>query len=211
MARKQLKLNTAREGWLCEDERPGDYPNRPLRAVLVGGNPSYGNVKKLPGLLWKEFGIVVVKHAHDAIDQGESYDLAINLTDQGGHTQMKLARAAADANINVPATWSKMVLALADIGIERFPGEYFNPPVVRKPKPAPTHCPAPPPLSLVPQEEEEVAEHIGLSKQVKDLVKQLKDEMEMSDIQRLELELDDNGELLVKYRKVVVVEDEETF
>lgn len=220
MGRRCLKLQPERADYLP----PPGSKRRPLTAVIVGGKPEYGNVRKLPDLLWKEFGIAVVAHENGKNRRDEVkplYDLAIGLVDLAGHGILEWGKTAAEQTVYVPSSWSSLHMALLDVGVEPFDGETFLPP----PEPevqdltdlkgtAPLPVP-PPPADLLPEPAEQEAPVAAAAEQknsptllpseVKKLIIQLKGAMSKNDIERLELQLHD-GELAVEFRRVVVQE-----
>jgi len=215
VARKTLNLDTSRAEWTCLGQRPGSYPSRPLKAILAGGNAVYGNVKKLPDLLWRLYGIAVITHAASIGDVAGPYDLCIGLVDQTSHPLIAAARDASDANINCPSTWSKIQLALTDIGIEPFYSENFEAPIVETPT-FPTTArrsnvvhrtknmtsrPKSPAKQKKP----------ALSETLQQLLAELKPQLVADDIEHMEIEVSSDGTMTVHSRRIVVVEDIASF
>jgi len=141
---------------------------RPIVTVIVGGKKEYSNFRKLPDLLWRNYGIDVVehwtqpKHAHNSSIKP---DLAIVLYDLTSHEMGKLAKEKAVQTVNSPTTWSALQTHLLKNGFKEFwpsvdmkrtgdkdvlapppEPEPFNPPVVRREvvrEPTPTPSPRP--------------------------------------------------------------------
>jgi len=214
MGRRSLKLQPERADYLP----PSGSRRRPLTAVIIGGKPEYGNVRKLPDLLWEQFGIAVVCHENGKGKRDESkplYDLAIGLVDLASHGLLAWGKSAADQAVYVPSSWSDLSLALQGVGIEPFDGTTFVPPpedevpvVAEMVGTAPLPVPLPPRRPEPEPEEEPMAEqkkNSGLPDPVKKLIIQLKAKMSKENIERLELQLHD-GELAVEFRRVVVQE-----
>lgn len=217
MARK-LPLRPERLDWKPSDP---EETRRPINCVLAGGKVEYGNVRKLPNLLWKEFGVVVTKHiagVSPAPETSPDFDLAIGLVDQSSHGLMEWAKSASEQVIYCPSTWSRIKLALQEVGIEPFPGRSFRPPPAPPPevlpkltpatfdgpsKPAPRQPPQTPPAEKEVLVTAEQKKEEGMPREVKDLLVKLKRAMSKANLEKLELVLHED-ELSVEYRRVVV-------
>lgn len=172
MTKKTLSVNKGRQNLFLKrglKAPPGHPGGRPLRAWLIGGNPTYSNVAKLPELLWRDFGIAVVKHVRD-LDQVQKPskrtmpDLGIVLIDQASHGSSERSREFTRKPIFcASSSWVRLQEALLAAGIHALPGESFapretkitlpRPRTVTMPKSIPDHVPMPgPPLppSAVP-------------------------------------------------------------
>ncbi len=129
-----------------EAPAPADGLRRPIRAVLVGGRPEYGNVRKLPDLLWETFGIAVIEHFpvdRTSLDSSQApFALAIVLND------LVSAQAAANVRdltgsdgriVRSDGTWSRLRLAVERAGIQPYSSQHLSEALV-----AVTRTPPPP-------------------------------------------------------------------
>jgi hypothetical protein len=219
VSRRTLKLNTRRADFLP----PEGSNRRPLTAVIVGGKPQYGNIRKLPDRLWKEFGIAVVAHEVGPRQRDllkPAYDVAVGLVDQASHGLLEWGRASAEKAVFVPSSWSSLSMALIAVGIEPFDGRKFVPPAEDKPVPvsemkgtAPRPIPRATPEHQEPEPDMAASENTSpesISDHVKELILLLKTAMLEENFQRIDLQLD-GDDLSVEFRRVVVQEGIETF
>jgi hypothetical protein len=141
MSRKYLTLRPERADFVCDPAHPPtDGLPRPARAILVGGAAEYGNVKKLPNLLWNEYGIAIVAHVTTSSDLRNcprKAHFVLVLTDQTGHTiagEVKGALEPGGKIVYAPSAWAHIAKGLADNHINPYPCRYLTPPApVRHP------------------------------------------------------------------------------
>ena len=209
MARKSLSIDPSRAEWRCIGTRTDSYPSRALTAILVGGHVTYGNVSKLPDLLWNTFGVAVTTHAVAAKDVRGPYDLCIALVDQTSHPLKDAAKSVSRARIDCPSTWSKMRVALEGIGLHPFDSGNFEeptpaaPPTLPKPRRTPmaSRTKAPPRTKKPP-----------LSEELQTLLSELKAQLIADNIEHMEIEVShSDGTMTVHSRRIVVVEDIASF
>jgi hypothetical protein len=122
-------------------------------AVLMGGNPTYGNVQKLPNALWRHYGIAIVEHrVKPGSRPGARGDghlgLAIVLVDQTSHNLSEAARGTLDEGgkiVYCPSTWTHLRQRLEAAGIRPYPSTRLCKPEAEKPKPVLVETAAPEP------------------------------------------------------------------
>lgn len=126
----KLKLFTRQAGYV-----PHDPAGRaPIRCVLVGGRPEYGNVARLPEKLWEEWGIAVIAHLPPSVKsapQAAAFDadIAIVLVDMVSHMLSEWSKSLdVEHNVYVPAGWSKVAEALKKCGVTPVPGNAYSKP-----------------------------------------------------------------------------------
>lgn len=191
MARDSIRLNTDRAEW----HTPSGA--RPLRAILVGGVPSYKNVQRLPEKLWETYGIAVTRHVHDFPPPAfsEEFDVAIILVDQASTALQAWGKTQSDLHVFGGTSWAKTQLAIANAGITPIATKF------EQPKPEPEQEPQVKDMS-------QKVEPSGIPKPIKDLIHKLKAEMIKNDFAFINLEIHEaepgNPGLSVDYKRIVV-------
>lgn len=133
-------------GWLAAD--PTVFPAAPRRCAIAG-NPgaAYGNVAKLPGLLWQQFGLDLVDHWATATEAATApnVDVVIILTDLGGGPIMSArTRRPSEVRVSSRATWSRVREALIAANQPTMDGRMYQPPPKRRAAPDPVLAEGPP-------------------------------------------------------------------
>lgn len=197
---RKLQYNPERLLW--EDR---EYGFETYSCVLIGGKAEYGNMRKLPGLLWKHYGIVVVDHLQgNALPaRGEVlYDIAIVLVDLVSHGLAQWARTVSDITVYAPTAWSHIQIGLDEVGLERLPSDcVFLPPEGMD-------CEDTEEVEITEEEEIMVMQPSTSLEDIKELLMQLKAEMDTIGIHKIVLELD-SDDLIIEYAKQVIVKDVE--
>ena len=196
MARKSMKLVDDRQNYVSANGKC------PPTAVIVGGRAGYTNVKKLPDLLWENYGIAVIDHIVDNPRFDRMYDWAIFLVDLLDHGTFDSTKHMAAQSVYVPSSWSKLSLSLDELGAEHCSGPQTYMPIFSDTAPAVVVEPTPEPLEPETEPMTDSPKTV-LPPEIRELLKELKEKMAASQVKSLDLELNDDT-LTVHFQVVVV-------